>query len=138
MSNLLYPKFKEAALSGNINLPTADIRAIMCDFADYTYSPAHQYLNQVPLAARVGVSGSLTGKTVTDGVFDADDTTILAVSGDPIEGVLLYIHTGTESTSRLVSLHDHNPDGVTPISFTPSGTNVLITWPNDAGRIFAL
>jgi hypothetical protein len=51
MSNLLYPKFKEAALSGNINLPTADIRAIMCDFADYTYSPAHQYLNQVPLAS---------------------------------------------------------------------------------------
>jgi hypothetical protein len=138
MANQVYPKFKEAALSGNANLPAGDVRAIMVDLADYGYSAAHQFLSSVPTPARVAVSGSLTGKTVADGVFDADDTTILTVSGDPVEAVILYLHTGSDATARLISFHDRNPDGTTPISFTPSGTNVLITWPNDAARIFAL
>lgn len=138
MANTVYPKYKEACLSGNGNLVAGDVRGILIDAADYTYSASHEFLSSVPAGARVAVSGSLTAKTVANGVFDASDITINSVTGDPVEAVLLYLHTGTDSTSRLVSYHDHEPDGTTPISFAPDGNNVLLTWPNDASRIFAL
>jgi hypothetical protein len=138
MANAVYPKFKEALLNGNGNLVSGDVRAILIDTGVYTYSSAHEFLSSVGGGARVAVSGSLTGKTATNGVFDAGDITVPSVSGASVEAVVLYLHTGTDSTARLVSFHDHEPDGTTVIAFTPDGNNVLITWPNDANRIFAL
>jgi hypothetical protein len=38
-------------------------------------------------------------KTVTDGVADANDVTLTAVTGDPSEALVIYKDTGTESTS---------------------------------------
>lgn len=138
MANAVYPKFKEALLNGNGNLVSGDVRAILIDTGTYTYSASHEFLSSVTGGARVAVSGALSAKTATSGVFDAADVTITSVSGSTVEAVLLYLHTGTDSTSRLISFHDHEPDGTTPIAFTPDGNNVLVTWPNDAGRIFAL
>jgi hypothetical protein len=138
MPNAVYPKYKEGLLGGNGNLVSGDVRAILIDTGTYTYSAAHEFLTSVPGGARVAVSGSLSAKTVTNGVFDASDITVNSVAGATVEAVLLYLHTGTDSTARLVSFHDHEPDGTTVIAFTPDGNNVLITWPNDANRIFAL
>ena len=138
MANAVYPKYKQACLSGTGNVLTGDVRAILVDTAVYTYSAAHEFLSSVPAGARVAVSGALSGKTVTDGVFDASDVTVPSVAGASVEGLVLYLHTGSDATARLVSWHDHEPDGTTPIAYTPDGNNVLVTWPNDAGRIFAL
>lgn len=138
MANAVFPKFKEAVLGGNGNLVSGDVRAILIDTGTYTYSASHEFLSSVPGGARVAVSGSLASKTVTNGVFDASDLTVNSVTGATVEAVLLYLHTGTDATSRLISFHDHEPDGTTVIAYTPSGNNVLVTWPNDANRIFAL
>jgi hypothetical protein len=138
MPNAVYPKFKESCLSGAGNLAAGDVRAILIDTAIYSYNAAHEFLSSVPAGARVAVSGSLTGKTVTNGVFDANDVTIASVAGATVEALLLYLHTGADATAKLVSFHDHEPDGTTVIAYAPDGNNVLVAFPNDAGRIFAL
>ncbi|MDX2732868.1 MULTISPECIES: hypothetical protein [unclassified Streptomyces] len=129
MASALYPSFKALLLSGGIDLTTADIRAIIVDSADYTYSAAHDFLDDVTAGARVAVSSSLASKTVAGGVFDAADVTYSAVTGDSVEAIILYKHTGTDATSNLVAYIDG-------VSVTPNGGNIVVSW--NASGIFAL
>jgi hypothetical protein len=135
MANAIYPKYKEAVMDGlaNFYLNDGDVRVILVDLADYTYSTAHDFLDDVPAAARVAVSTALQNTTVTDGLFDADDITLTSVSGDPSEALIIYIHTGTESTSRLVYFGDTS---ITGLPITPNGGNITIAW--NASGIFQL
>lgn len=136
MASGLYAKGREAFAKGLIAWDSADIRAVLVDSADYTVDLAtHDFLNDVPSLARVAVSAaSLANKTATDGVCDADDITIAGVSGDQFEAVILYLHTGTDSTSRLIAYID----SYTGLPTTPNGGNITIQWPADANKIFKL
>lgn len=129
MASALYPSFKALLLTAGLNLSSADIRAIIVDSADYTYSAAHDFLDDVPGGARVAVSSALSSKTTTGGVFDAADVTYSSVTGDSVEAVVLYHHTGTDATSELIAYIDG-------ISVTPNGGNIVVQW--DASGIFAL
>ena len=107
MANAMYAKGRQGFLDGSIDWDTNDIRVILVDLADYTPDlAAHDLLDDVPAGARVAVSGALANKTVTDGVADADDVTLNSVTGDPCEALLIYQHTGTDGTSRLIALYD--------------------------------
>jgi hypothetical protein len=69
----------------------------------YTYNDAHDFLDDISSGARSAVSGNLTGKAFgDDGSFDSNDPTFTGVSGASIEAIVLYVHTGTDSTSRLI------------------------------------
>lgn len=129
MASALYPSFKALLLSGGIDLTSADIRAIIVDSADYTYSAAHDFLDDVTAGGRVAVSSSLASKTVTGGVFDAADVTYSAVTGDSVEAIVLYKHTGTDATSNLIAYIDG-------VSVTPNGGSIVVSW--NASGIFAL
>lgn len=131
MANLVYPEAKEAFIMGDLDLD-GDVRVILVDTADYTFNAAHDFLDDVPAGARVAVSGALTGRTFSGGVFDADNPTISGVSGDTIEALIGYRHTGTESTSRLIWYMDT----ATGLPLTPNGGDVTVTW--NASGIFAL
>lgn len=135
MANKIYPKYKEALITGdsNISLSTGDVKAILVDLADYTYSDTHNFLDDVPAGARVATSGNLASKTVTDGVFDAADFSFSSVTGDQSEALIVYIDTGVEATSRLVLFLD---TGITGIPVTPNGGDINITL-NGSG-LFAL
>ena len=135
MSNQIYDKYKEALLDAlaNTDLNDGDVRVILIDAADYTFSQAHDFLDDVPGAARVATSGTMTTTTVTNGVFDADDVVLALVTGDPSEALLFYIHTGVESTSRLVAYID---TGVTGLPVTPNGGNINLVW--NASGIFKI
>jgi hypothetical protein len=135
MANAIYPLYKQALLdaSTGVDLNDGDVRVILVDLADYTYSAAHDFLDDVAAASRVSVSGAMTNTTVTNGLFDADDVTLTSVSGDISEALIFYLHTGTESTSRLVAFMDTSIVGM---PFTPNGANVNLAW--NAGGIFQL
>lgn len=136
MASAKYPSFLELLLGGDIDLISDTIKAVTIDAADYTYNAAHDFLNDVPSGARVGTPGTLSGKSITAGVFDASDTTVTSVGGsDPVENVLLFKDTGVESTSPLICLIDTFSGG-SPL--TPDGGNVLITWDNGSNKIFAI
>jgi len=53
---------------------------------------------------QIGTPTALASRTVTNGVFDAADTTITAVTGNTVEAAVIYEDTGTPSTSRLLQL----------------------------------
>lgn len=137
MASGLYQAFVESYMTqgaNQVDLDADDIRAILVDNADYTVNLAtHDFLDDVPAAARVAVSGALQNKSVSARVFDADDITINSVSGDGTESVVLYKHTGTESTSRLIAYYDN-----AGVVITPNGNNITIQWDNGANKIFKL
>ncbi|MER7953856.1 hypothetical protein [Streptomyces sp. NPDC096030] len=129
MASALYPSFKQLLLGGDIDLASDDIRAIIVDTADYTYGAGHDFLDDVPAGARVSVSSALGSKTITNGVFDAADVTLNAVTGDSVEAIVVYKHTGSDATASLIAYIDG-------VSVTPNGGAVQIQW--DASGIFAL
>jgi hypothetical protein len=135
MANALYTKFKEGLLNGDFDLNANDVRAILVDLADYTLDIAtHNALDDVPAGARAATA-TLTTESITDGVFDADDATFTAVpTGDICEAVILYKHTGTESTSLLMAYIDT----ATGLPVTPNGGNIVVQWDNGANKIFKL
>lgn len=135
MANALYDKGREGFLDGSIDWDTDDIRVILVDVADYTVNlSTHDNLDDVPSGARVATSSALSGKSVTAGVADASDVTLSAVTGDVSEALVIYKHTGTESTSRLIAYIDT----ATGLPVTPNGGDILIQWDNGSNKIFKL
>jgi hypothetical protein len=132
MANALYPKFKEAALQAGVNMSTGVVKVALVDTGVYTYNATHQFWSSVS-SASVGTPQTLSTKTFLNGVFDADDATFTAVTGNSIEALVLFIDTGTPSTSPLIAFID---TGVTGLPVTPNGGNIGITW--NASGIFAL
>lgn len=134
MANALYTKAKQHLIDGTIDLDTNDIRAILVDGADYTPVLAtHETLADIPAAARVAVSGALQSKSVVDGVFDAADIVISAVSGDQFEYIVLYQHTGAETALLILLI-----DTATGLPCTPNNADITISWSNAAEKIFKL
>jgi hypothetical protein len=135
MANAIYPKYKEALISGsaNVSLSGGTVKAVLVDTADYTYDAAHNFLDDVIAGARIGTAQTIANKTVTNGLFDGDDVTFSAVTGDQAEAIIIYIDTGSEATSWLVAYID---TGVTGLPVTPNGGNISITW--NASGIFQL
>ncbi len=108
---------------------------MLVDGADYIPNLAtHEFLSSIPAGARVAVSGALQNKTVTDGVFDADDIVVAAVTGDQFEYIVLYKHTGSDATARLIYLID----SATGLPCTPNGSDITLSWDNGANKIFKL
>ena len=133
MANAIYPKFKQAVLSGGAShdMSAGTVKVALVDTGTYTYSAAHEFLSS--LSGRVGTDQTLGTKTFTDGVFDAANATFPSVTGATVESLVIYIDTGVAGTSRLVAYID---TGVTGLPVTPNGGDITITW--DASGIFAL
>jgi hypothetical protein len=139
MSNRLYPAFKEALLSAGVDLTSVAVKCLLVDTGAYTYSAAHDYLDDVAAGARIATSGALAGKSVTGGVFDATDLVVPSVSGVQFEALILFI---SNPASPLVETDDlliaYMDTGYANLPCTPDGGDITIVWPNDANKIFAL
>lgn len=136
MANAVYPLYKQSLLDGdsNIDVDDGDVRAILVDLADYTYSSGHDFLDDVPSGARVATSSALQNTTVANGLFDADNITWSAVTGDVSEAVIIYIHDGgADNARRLVAYFD---TGITGIPVTPNGGDINLNF--NASGIFQL
>jgi hypothetical protein len=79
MANAIYPKYKEAVLgsASDSSLTAGTVKVSLIDTGTYTYSGAHDMINDV--TGIVANSSALGSKTVTDGTFDAANTTFTAV-----------------------------------------------------------
>ena len=134
MANALYPLWKEQLLqfTANNNLSSGTVKVSLIDTGVYTYSASHQFYSSASSAA-IGTPQTINSKTFTNGVFDGADVTFTSVSGNSVEALIIYIDTGTDSTSPLVAYIDTS---VTGLPVTPNGGNISITW--DVSGIFAL
>ena len=133
MANALYPKWKEQLLqfTANNNLSSGTVKVALVT-AGYTYSSTDQFYSSVS-ASVVGTPQTIGSKTFTNGVFSGSNVTFTAVSGSQVTKLVIYIDTGTSSTSPLVGYLD---TGVTNLPVTPNGGDISITW--NASGIFAL
>ena len=133
MANALYPKAKEAFLNGAINMAANTITLALVDTGVYTYSTAHQYRSDVSNSAIISTA-TLSNKTITSGVFDADDATFTSVSGANCEALIIFADTGVQGTSRLVAYID----SATGLPILPNGGDITVAFSSGANKIFSL
>jgi hypothetical protein len=134
MANVLFPLGRQGFLDGSIDWDTNDIR-VMLVRSTYTYDSADQYVSDLG-AVDNGRSAALGSKTVTNGVADAADTTITATSAVACNALVVFQHTGSDATARLIGYIDTPASG---LPFTPGVSQVVpITWDNGTNRIFTL
>lgn len=134
MANVLYRKGAEKILSGEIDLIDDTIVARLVKNTYAQNLSTDEFLSSV-----TKVTGSsditLTTKSVTGGVFDADDISYTAVpSGETSEGVVLAKWTGSEATSPVIAYIDT----ITGFPLATNGGNVAVQWDNGAYKIFSL
>lgn len=127
MANAIYPNYKEALLSGSSNIAlTGTVKVGLIDSANVSYSTADTFLSDINTGSgSIIASATIANPTVTDGLFDGDDVTFSAVTGDQCEALLIWIDTGSEATSRLVAYLD---TGVSGLPVTPNGSDIDIEW----------
>ena len=130
MANAVYPLYKQSLLAGDTNADldnntaTDGPFAALIDTGTYTYSSAHDFYND--LSGVVGTDQRITTPTVVNGLFDGDDVTYTAVSGNSVEAIVIYRkNSGANTTWRLVSYVD---TGVTGLPVAPNGGNISIAW----------
>lgn len=132
MANALFNAYRNVVVEGTgPNLNTSTIKPMFVDHADDTPNTStDDFIDDILAAARVPAIAScpaLTGKTfgtVGVGVFDANDATFTALTGDQSESLILFVDTGTESTSRLLAFWDT----ATGLPITPNGGDVTVQW----------
>lgn len=134
MANVLFDPGREGFLDGTIDWDTDDIR-VMLVLSTYVFSAAHKFITDLG-AVDNGRSAALAGKTVTNGVADANDTTLNATAATASKALVVFKHTGADATARLIAYIDTPTSG---LPFTPSaGQQVNVTWDNGANKIFKL
>lgn len=139
MANALFDIYKEALLGGgNLGGTLIDLTSdtIVVGLVDTgLYDPViavdedEADLAPDPMQAPNETLGTIT---VTNGTFDAADTTFTAVSGNSVEELLIFKDTGTPTTSPLLVMFDT----ATGLPVTPNGGDIVIQW-NGSG-IFSL
>ncbi len=134
MANAVYPKGKKAILDGDVDFLTDTIKIVLVD-ATYTYSTAHDFLDDIAAGDRVATSAALSSKTTTDGAFDAADVTFTSLTGNTVTSWVLFKDTGSAATSQLIAYFD-TVSGGGALSFTPNGGNFTLSF--GASGIFTI
>lgn len=134
MASALFDPGREGFLDGSIDWDTNDMR-VMLVRSTYTFSAAHKFISDLG-AVDNGRSAALASKTVTNGVADAADTTVTATAAVACNALVVFQHTGSDATARLIAYIDTVSSG---LPFTPAASQVVnITWDNGTNRIFKL
>jgi hypothetical protein len=131
MANVIYPAARQLVASGGLNQLTADLRMIgvtvTSGTTNYTYSAAHDFLDDVAAGAIFAPAVALSGRALVGGVLTAAPLVfpLLAVSGaKKIDALILYLHNATASLAALLAYYDT----ATGLPATPTGQDVTITW----------
>lgn len=128
MANFLYNPAKDRFLtwqtSGDAIDLLDDIISVCIVDAGYAPDPNDQNFSVIQPDV-VGTPVDLTGRTVVDGVFDANDVTFSAVSGATVTSLVVYQNTGTPASSNLIAFIDVVASG---LPLTPNGGNITVQW----------
>lgn len=136
MSNQMFNPGREGFLDGSIDWDTNDIRVMLVK-STYTFSAAHKFVSDLtPASNDNGRSAALTGKTVTDGVADAADTSLTATAAAACNALVVYQYNAADASARLICYIDTPTAG---LPFTPAASQLVnIAWDNGTNKIFKL
>lgn len=126
-----YPKGAEKTLSGGIAWGSDNIKAALVPNS-YSYDAGHEFLSAVGVP--LGIV-ALSNRSVTNGVFDADDADFGAMTGPGVAGaIVLFKDTADAATSPLL-LHIA---GVVGFPHTLNGGGLKVVWSDSASKVFSL
>ncbi len=128
MASQLFPKGAGHILGAStaVDMTANNIKIL---FYSAAITTTWEFVSDLTGGSIVARSGNLAGKTTTNGVFDANDITVTSVSGSAFTHVILYADSGSDATSRLVSVFD-------VASFTPSGGDINVVF--NASGLFSI
>ena len=134
MANALFNPGREGFLDGTIDWDTGDIRVMLVK-STYTFDATDKFITDLG-AVDNGRSAALGTKTVTDGIADAADTSLVATAAVACNAYIVFQHTGSDATARVIQYVDTPTSGfpVTPAA----GQTVNIAFDNGATRMFKL
>lgn len=141
MANAMFNTAREGLISGAIDLDTAVIKCALV--RGYTFSSSHSTVADVTGAGGTlnGTSAALANKTVTNGTFDADDTTIDTTASASNHGILLFQSSAVTGGSdvaagsqRVIAWFDTG----TELPVVPGTGTATIQWSSGSDKIFRL
>lgn len=125
MSSFIYGKHREELLTGAFNWLTGDIRMA---FVAIDYAPnedVDEFLADLPANSIIERSESLTGKTATLGYAAGLTPEFLLYRNErPVAGILLFEHTGSDATARLLAFSNDGP----ALPFIGIGFNYAVSY----------
>jgi len=145
--NGLYWKARQALLEGQFNLLADTVKLTLLHFGYRPDYQAHQWLSDIGEDYRQVPALTLTGKTCTDGVFNAAPVTFTGVhdgllGGDGmlpgvVGGLLLYIDKGTgdAASTPLLACLQLVAQGLPLFVGT---RDITVDWSPSLNRIFRL
>ena len=129
------PTGLDATLNGDIDWDTDTIKCVML-LSSYSFSAAHDFLDDVSGSAAVNGTSSALTVTKASGVIDMSDFTITPDTAQTIGSLMFYKDTGSAATSNLLWYADSNKVSNLPLATDGSAVNLTI----DAGanKFFAI
>jgi len=143
MANGLYRKAAQDVLEGKVNLLTDTVKVQLIGWGYPVDFEQHQWLADIAAEFRQVPAVTLTGKSCTHGIFDADDVLFAGVHDTqlPLSAaacVVLYLDNGTNdpASTPLLAYLD-TLDGAWPAVIV--GTrDISVGWANSLNRIFRI
>ena len=125
MTKTLSSAYLEKRATTGLNLSTQNLKIVALD-ATYTYSAAHDFLDDIAGGAIVATSGNLGSKTTTAGVLDSADVSMGSpAAGDTITQFWLYRDTGSSATSELIYYWNEDAAG-SAVSLATNGEAISV------------
>ena len=104
------------------DLMSGDVKLAILN--SYTHNDSHEFLDDV--ATVIDSSANLANKSLDGGWFSSDPAVVASATGANVEAVVLYIDTGTASTSRLIAYWTIGADD-NPLDIELDGSDLTIT-----------
>ena|SRR3990167_7149269 len=135
MTSALFDPGREGFLDASIDWDTNDMRVMLVKSA-YTFDAADRFISDLPAAtADNGRTAALGTKSVTNGVADAADTSLVATSAVACNALIVYQYNAADSAARLIAYID----SATGLPFTPAASQTVnIAFDDGANKIFKL
>ena len=140
MANSVPLKTKERYQDGLIDPNSDAVYAVLVETGSghFVYNAStHGALSDIASGDRIAQSSNLANKSITNGVFDADDVFVdtSAASGRAVGAIVVICdHGGTDATRYILAYLDTG----TGLPFTTNANGVNIRWDNGANKITAL
>jgi hypothetical protein len=140
--SFIYNPALQGFAEGSFDLLTANVKIALVQISGtgtpYSANQASdQFLSAVPSGAIAALSPNLSAKTVTNGIFGAANFSFGSVTfGQPCAALVMFIDTGTPSTSPLIAYLDATNYAGLPV--TPIGANISVSLANTGNLIFSL
>lgn len=134
MANALYDEGRDKFVNGDIDYTNDLIRLTAVNTSIYSVDLENdEFYSSIPPSARVSAV-TITGKSTSKGIVDADDSSFPSVTGAQIGAFVMDRDSGSDSSSALFAFWDT----AIGLPVTPNGGDITVTWSSGTNRIFKL